>query len=203
MIVLASVSASEIVAGVENSDADGRLLRMYVDQKAEPYRILVIGRLLFVSDLDEGLRILVLGPPGPESPTARTMFCEQHSVLDTVMEKDKREVILHVLNKQVWCQGTPSLFDGAVYVRISAATTQEICDLAAKGAPPFFASFAKEVPSSGAATSPLATGGLVVCAVDMFRVDMPVASWADRPQPIYARAYGLNASSVVRFISQV
>ncbi|KAJ6494902.1 hypothetical protein C8R47DRAFT_1213562 [Mycena vitilis] len=200
MSILASMSPSELHPGEETTDDDGRILSRYVDRDGTPVRVLLIGKLLAVNDLDEGLRLLVLGPPSTASPTTRAMFSDQHSVLGSVMDRDRPEVLRFVLNQQAWCQGTPALPDGIVFVRISAETVLDVSNLSADSHLEPFLSFAPEVPQPGPDGSPLAKGSLVVCSVDMFRVDVPVPAMDGKSQELYARAYGLNASSAVRFV---
>ncbi|KAJ6477463.1 hypothetical protein C8R47DRAFT_1219999 [Mycena vitilis] len=200
MSILASIAPSDLHPGEEKTDDDGRILSRYVDHEGTPVRVLLIGKLLAVNDLDEGLRLLVLGPPDAASPLTRAMFSDQHSVLEAVMDRERPEVLRFVLNQQVWSQGTPALPDGIVFVRISADTVLDVSNLSADSHLEPFVSFAPEVPPPGADGSPLAKGSLVVCSADMFRVDVPVPAMNGKSQELYARAYGLNASSAIRFV---
>ncbi|KAJ6447852.1 hypothetical protein C8R47DRAFT_1231256 [Mycena vitilis] len=217
MSILASIAPSDLHPGEEKTDDDGRILSRYVDHEGTPVRVLLIGKLLAVNDLDEGLRVhllspktwlaltvlpqlLVLGPPDAASPLTRAMFSDQHAVLEAVVDRERPEVLRFVLNQQVWSQGTPALPDGIVFVRISADTVLDVSNLSADSHLEPFVSFAPEVPPPGADGSPLAKGSLVVCSADMFRVDVPVPAMNGKSQELYARAYGLNASSAIRFV---
>jgi hypothetical protein len=64
---------------------------------------------------------------------------------------------------------------------------QEVTDVTSDSTSNPFAAFAPEVPSAGTNIGVLAKGALLVCAVDMFRVDMPLMSPVSCPQDVYTR----------------
>jgi hypothetical protein len=56
--ILASLTTSDIRGGAEESDSDGRVLMHYLDGEGQPCNVLVLGRLVAVIDLDDGLRVV-------------------------------------------------------------------------------------------------------------------------------------------------
>ncbi|KAJ7651583.1 hypothetical protein DFH06DRAFT_1331534 [Mycena polygramma] len=202
--ILASLDVADIKISVQKHDSEGRVLAMYVDPANKPRHVLLLGVLLATSDLDDGLRVLVLGPPGPDCPITRAMFKDQHTKLDLLMGRDVNDATRLLLNRQVWCQGAPDSYAGAIYVRVSEHTTTDVNDFGAEtlaqetSATPF-SSFAPEVPIVDRVPQPLDIGALLICAVDMFRADIPIRE-RGLGQTIYDRAYGLNAAAVVRFV---
>ncbi|KAJ7603770.1 hypothetical protein DFH06DRAFT_1151648 [Mycena polygramma] len=198
--ILASLSTSEIVDGEEETDIDGRVLQIYLDTQHNPCRVLVLGMLLHVSSLDDGLDLITLVLPAEESPVARQMFRDQHALLEQLMDDGDSSVIRAVVSKQLWSQGSPDLPGIIIYVRVSRGTVLDVSDLSAVDASHEFAAFRPEVPAVRGSTGVLVKGALLACEVDMFRVDIPLFSPAGLPQAIFTRTYGLNAAKAVRFV---
>ncbi|KAJ6471306.1 hypothetical protein C8R47DRAFT_1297777 [Mycena vitilis] len=198
--ILASLCADDILPGPADSDADGRHLMVYVDSERLPQHTLLLGQLLDVVDLDEGLRILIIGAPGLKSPVCRAMFGDQHRILEAVLLKDVPSTARRVLTRQDWCQGSPDLDDGLIYVRFSSASTTDVSDLSSGEFAQVFAGFSSEVPVLQGSPTVFVKGALLGCSVDMFRVDMPLLSSTGTRQDVYTRAYGLNAARVIRFV---
>ncbi|KAJ7165235.1 hypothetical protein C8R46DRAFT_1220359 [Mycena filopes] len=197
-IILAALDLAVISAGPETVDKDGRHLALYVDPAGAPYKVLVVGRVLRLVEVDDGLKLLVLLPPALEAPTTRSMFSDQHVVLNHLLGVQPAKITRFIVDTQVWCQGTPDLYDGAIYVRISSQTVFDISTPDASSSP-LFSTLASELPTVSNQLDPVALGSLVCCVVEMFRVDMPVLARDGSQQGVFSRAYGLNSSSVVRF----
>ncbi|KAJ6495755.1 hypothetical protein C8R47DRAFT_1213231 [Mycena vitilis] len=198
--ILASMDVADVYLGTLKEDAHRRILASYVDLKGTPRHAVLLGIVLKVTELDEDLRLLILGSPSESAPTIRFMFREQHKKLDLLMARDSNDVSLHLANRQVWCQGDSTSSAGFIYVRMSKFTTTDVSDLAADTAVRPFASFAPEVPLSSKDVPVLDVGALVICVVDMFRADLPLQSLDGSFQDLHERVYGLNAGSVVRFV---
>ncbi|KAJ6486484.1 hypothetical protein C8R47DRAFT_1072425 [Mycena vitilis] len=147
-------------------------------------------------------QLLALGAPGEDKPVTRDMFLEQHSTLHGLMIAGESVVLRSVVSNQVWCQGVAGSSDGIIYVRVSRATVLDTSDLSSDSSDAAFASFNSEVPVTHGVLGVLVKGALLGCAVEMFRVDMPLQSARGIGQDVFTRAYALNAGRVVRFVRQ-
>ncbi|KAJ6497062.1 hypothetical protein C8R47DRAFT_1113695 [Mycena vitilis] len=121
--VLASLQPTEVIPGDDKLDPSGRILSLYGISSGEPLHFLLVGKLLAIQELDDGLRVLVLGPPAARCPVTRGMFTDQHRVLDSLMQRDSSDIPRYVLNRQVWCQGDPISDTAIIYVRVTNHTT--------------------------------------------------------------------------------
>lgn len=112
----------------------------------------------------------------------------------------------------MWSQGSPDLLNGYVFVRITDATslvrerfvlpmfyTPDVVIVVFQDISHFdplteksFRSFAAEIPVAHGDLDPLAPNSFVVCAVDMFRVDIPILSSAGAHQPVYSQVSGFD-----------
>ncbi|KAJ6489213.1 hypothetical protein C8R47DRAFT_1071582 [Mycena vitilis] len=189
--ILASLAPGDVSPALEQVVEGGRFLLNYVGTDNVPLHVLIVGRLLHVSVLDDGLDLLTLVAPAPEFPITRQMFMDQHAPLRDLMAAGEADFSRPVVSTQVWCQGQPASPHMHVYVR-------DVSDLAA--APGNFDSFQSEVPFVSGSVRVYVPGAMLACSADMFRVDMPVLDEAGITQEVFTRAYGLNASSVVRFV---
>ncbi|KAJ7927960.1 hypothetical protein B0H13DRAFT_2311827 [Mycena leptocephala] len=194
--ILAAIEPVDIRSDSESKDSDGRALCVYVDKDRQPHRVLVLGQLVRIVDLDNELRLAVLGCPVLKSPVIRAMFLDQLKVLHSVM-RETTAIARVVVAHQPWCQTSADIDDGFIYVRITPATTSEISDLSTPSSDQQFGHFATEVPVVHGDPSAFELGGLVAFAVDMFRVDMPILSISGAIQDVYDRTHGLNASSII------
>ncbi|KAJ6495805.1 hypothetical protein C8R47DRAFT_1069643 [Mycena vitilis] len=115
--VLASLQPTEVIPGDDKLDPSGRILSLYGISSGEPLHFLLVGKLLAIQELDDGLRVLVLGPPAAGCPVTRGMFTDQHRVLDSLMQRDSSDI------PRVWRQGDPISDTAIIYVRVTSHTT--------------------------------------------------------------------------------
>ncbi|KAJ7623954.1 hypothetical protein DFH06DRAFT_1340280 [Mycena polygramma] len=186
--MLASLDFDRLLLGVGDEDTFGRFLAHYVDPSGHPHHVSVIGHLLAISELDDGLKILILGSPSGDCPITSAIFQDQHSSLDKLICRDWNDSHRMVMNQQLWCYGVPGARAAFVYVRVSAATTTDVRDMSRQGTADGFAGFLSEVPHATGDVGPLDIGGLVACAVDMFRVDVPAPPLMGQSERVFERA---------------
>ncbi|KAJ7025275.1 hypothetical protein C8F04DRAFT_1266380 [Mycena alexandri] len=198
--LLALLETNALRLGPESIDTDGRVLCNVVHKDGSPVRVVVMGKLVAFPSLDSGLRVLVLKAPSGEAPIIRQMFIDQQAVLDPLVATDSGDVSKIILDVQLWSQGSTAPTGGFMFIRVSDHTDSSTRDFAGENSPSTFASFAQEIPNVTAESSPFESGSLLACVVDLFRVDLPLLDDTGGFQGVYTRTYGLNASSVTRFV---
>ncbi|KAJ7684774.1 hypothetical protein DFH06DRAFT_1156606 [Mycena polygramma] len=145
--ILASLTPSSVKAGTEETDADNRVLvSVYRSVSGEAHHVLLIGRLLVVTEPADGLRVRnfpfihpqlkMLPALGPwrSRDTTRKMLQDQHVVLDALMS-DSTDVSRYVVGCQAQCQGSPETFTGLIFVRVSGGTLLDLNDFSSPPSP--------------------------------------------------------------------
>jgi hypothetical protein len=86
------------------------------------------------------------------------------------------------------CASQPDSCTRHAFLNLSV---QEISDFTANSSSHPFGAFATELPYAGVDLSVLGQDALLVCAVDIFRVDVPLLTSTGRAQSIYTRVINL------------
>ncbi|KAJ6604857.1 hypothetical protein DFH09DRAFT_1301006 [Mycena vulgaris] len=199
---LASLAyGSDFKLGSQSVNAAGEITSVYVDTlTGAAVQALVVGVVLGVIDVGNGVHLIVLESPGESSPILRAMFEEQAGSLGSVLAADASDTSRLVIHRQHWSQGASR--GGAVYVTVGEYTTITRNDASLNSAAAPFDGIASEVPlMASAPESEVEPGALMVFNVDMRRVDAVVADGlGSSERSMYARAYILRASDAVRFL---
>ncbi|KAJ7692070.1 hypothetical protein B0H17DRAFT_1133336 [Mycena rosella] len=113
---------SDFKIGPEWTEQQGQVVNNYVAVDGQDMQVLVIGVVAEVVDIAPGLKVVVLVAPAVSAPIVRDMFADGTKVLETVMLRERTEMIRKIMSTQAWSHGLG--VDGAVYVRVCAQTIE-------------------------------------------------------------------------------
>ncbi|KAJ7661396.1 hypothetical protein DFH06DRAFT_1129502 [Mycena polygramma] len=201
--------------GPENKLPEGNIVHHYYEKNSgKVLRTLLLGTIAAVVERKNEPTIIILSAPEAISPVTKEIFLKQATVLNHVMQAENHDMsrassVHHpcypkltqnsqrIINKEVWSQGTGEDGKGAVYVRTTEETQNDILNMSENCQRSQFECIYKEIPKSQRPPMKMAIGSTIVCYVYPFRVDVPIPQ-SPNIDKVHARAYGLHASNTVQ-----
>ncbi|KAJ7642488.1 hypothetical protein DFH06DRAFT_1137497 [Mycena polygramma] len=110
----------------------------------------------------------------PSSKVITEMFIKQTAVLNHVFQQETSDISRRIINKEMWSQGSGEKGQGAVYVRITDETKNDILNMSEDQENSPFKCIYQELPKHPCPPLEMAVGSTIICYVYPFRMDIPL-----------------------------